>query len=95
MDNPKIGQYNRNRKGDCHGFEKSFSDSILKIRTLDLSSPEKPNHLAERIAIASIVLSIATAILFAILTSRAIVCPLRNLTRIARRSTQDSILNWS
>jgi two-component system, NtrC family, sensor kinase len=51
---------------------------------------EKSRDIAQKIVIASIGLSVTIAILLAFLTSRAIAQPIQALTRIARRSTEES-----
>jgi len=51
---------------------------------------KEASQVAERIVIVSIGFSGAIALLFAILTSRAISHPIQALTRVARRSTEES-----
>ncbi|MBD1866528.1 HAMP domain-containing protein [Cyanobacteria bacterium FACHB-471] len=54
------------------------------------NSQRQANEFAEKIVAASIVLSVAIAVLLAILTSRAIAQPIQALTQVARRSTEES-----
>ena len=63
------------------------SDQELKIA---LEAHESATKISEKIIFAAIGLSVATAILFAILTNRAIAQPIQALTHIARRSTEES-----
>ncbi|MBW4542373.1 MAG: HAMP domain-containing protein [Myxacorys chilensis ATA2-1-KO14] len=56
-------------------------------------SHEQANEVAEKIVVASIGLSVAIALLLAVLTSRAIARPITALTNIARRSTEESNFN--
>ncbi|HIK15374.1 MAG TPA: HAMP domain-containing protein [Leptolyngbyaceae cyanobacterium M33_DOE_097] len=51
---------------------------------------KEASQVAERIVIVSIAFSGAIALLFAVLTSRAISHPIQALTRVARRSTEES-----
>ncbi|MEG4231658.1 ATP-binding protein [Microcoleus sp. Pol11C3] len=53
-------------------------------------SDQQASEVAEKVVVASIGLSVAIAILLAILTSRAIAQPIQALTSIARRSTEES-----
>ncbi|MEG4249909.1 ATP-binding protein [Microcoleus sp. Pol10D4] len=48
------------------------------------------SEVAEKVVVASIGLSVAIAILLALLTSRAIAQPIQSLTSVARRSTEES-----
>ncbi|MBD1810166.1 ATP-binding protein [Microcoleus vaginatus DQ-U2] len=54
------------------------------------SLQQQANAVSEKIVAASIGLSVAIAILLALLTSRAIAQPIQALTRVARRSTEES-----
>lgn len=51
---------------------------------------QQASEFAEKVVVASIGLSIAIAILLAILTSRAIAQPIQALTSVARRTTEES-----
>ncbi|MEG4021612.1 ATP-binding protein [Microcoleus sp. S13C4] len=51
---------------------------------------QQASEVAEKVVVASIGLSVAIAILLAVLTSRAIAQPIQALTRVARRSTEES-----
>jgi len=53
-------------------------------------SDRQASKFAEKVVVASIGLSVAIAILLAILTSRAIAQPIQSLTSVARRSTEES-----
>ena len=53
-------------------------------------SYQEASEVAEKVVVASIGLSVAIAILLAILTSRAIAQPIQSLTRVARRTTEES-----
>ncbi|MEG4583526.1 ATP-binding protein [Microcoleus sp. MON1_C5] len=53
-------------------------------------SYQQASEVAEKVVVASIGLSVAIAILLAILTSRAIAQPIQALTRVARRTTEES-----
>ncbi|MEG4533295.1 ATP-binding protein [Microcoleus sp. D2_18a_D3] len=54
------------------------------------SSQQQANAVSEKIVAASIGLSVAIAILLAVLTSRAIAQPIQSLTSVARRATEES-----
>ena len=51
---------------------------------------QQASEVAEKVVVASIGLSVAIAILLAVLTGRAIAQPLQSLTSIARRTTEES-----
>jgi two-component system NtrC family sensor kinase len=53
-------------------------------------SYQQASEVAEKLVVASIGLSVAIAILLAILTSRAIAQPIQSLTSVARRTTEES-----
>ena len=66
-----------------------IDESYQKLEAEERSQ-QQAGEFAEKIVIMSIGLSIAIAILLAILTSRAIAQPIQTLTNIARRSTEES-----
>ena len=66
-----------------------IDESYQKLEAAERSQ-QQAGEFAERIVIISIGLSIAIAILLALLTSRAIAQPIQTLTNIARRSTEES-----
>ena len=66
-----------------------IDESYQKLEAEERSQ-QQAGEFAERIVIISIGLSIAIAILLALLTSRAIAQPIQTLTNIARRSTEES-----
>jgi signal transduction histidine kinase len=53
-------------------------------------SDRQASEVAEKVVVASIGLSVAIAILLAIVTSRAIAQPIQSLTSVARRTTEES-----
>ena len=53
-------------------------------------SYQQASEVAEKVVVASIGLSVAIAILLAILTGRAIAQPIQSLTSVARRTTEES-----
>jgi len=53
-------------------------------------SDRQASKFAEKVVVASIGLSVAIAILLAVLTSRAIAQPIQSLTSVARRTTEES-----
>ncbi|MEG5067289.1 ATP-binding protein [Microcoleus sp. B3-A4] len=53
-------------------------------------SDRQASEFAEKVVVASIGLSVAIAILLALLTSRAIAQPIQSLTSVARRATEES-----
>lgn len=53
-------------------------------------SDRQASEFAEKVVVASIGLSVAIAILLAVLTSRAIAQPIQSLTSVARRTTEES-----
>ncbi|MEG3954132.1 ATP-binding protein [Microcoleus sp. herbarium2] len=53
-------------------------------------SYQQASEVAEKLVVASIGLSVAIAILLAVLTSRAIAEPIQSLTSVARRTTEES-----
>ncbi|MBD1826274.1 ATP-binding protein [Microcoleus vaginatus GB1-A2] len=53
-------------------------------------SDRQASEVAEKVVVASIGLSVAIAILLAVLTSRAIAQPIQSLTSVARRTTEES-----
>ncbi|MEG4212129.1 ATP-binding protein [Microcoleus sp. S13_B4] len=53
-------------------------------------SDQQASEFAEKVVVASIGLSVAIAILLAVLTSRAIAQPIQSLTSVARRTTEES-----
>ena len=53
-------------------------------------SDRQVSEFAEKVVVASIGLSVAIAILLAVLTSRAIAQPIQSLTNVARRSNEES-----
>jgi signal transduction histidine kinase len=53
-------------------------------------SDRQASEVAEKLVVASIGLSVAIAIILAILTSRAIAEPIQSLTSVARRTTEES-----
>ncbi|WP_225894297.1 sensor histidine kinase [Atlanticothrix silvestris] len=68
-----------------HLIDQSYQELEVAVR-----SNEQANNVAEKIVIASIGLSVALAIVLAVLTSRAIAQPIQSLTKVARRSTEES-----
>ena len=66
-----------------------IDESYQKLEAAERSQ-QQAGEFAERIVIISIGLSIAIAILLALLTSRAIAQPIQALTNVARQSTEES-----
>lgn len=65
-------------------------DQAYEELEIAITRHEQAGEVAKDIVIASIGLSVAVAVLFAVLTSRAIARPIQTLTDIARRSTEES-----
>ncbi len=66
-----------------------IDQSYQELKEADLLQ-QHAGEIAQKVVVASIGLSVAMAILFAMLTTRAITQPIQALTSIARRSTEES-----
>ena len=67
-----------------------FIDHAYEELEVATRSYQQASELAEKVVVASIGLSVAIAIILAILTSRAIAEPIQSLTSVARRTTEES-----
>jgi signal transduction histidine kinase len=67
-----------------------FIDHAYEELEVATRSYQQASEVAEKLVVASIGLSVAIAILLAILTSRAIAQPIQSLTSVARRTTEES-----
>ena len=67
-----------------------FIDHAYEELEVATRSYQQASEVAEKLVVASIGLSVAIAILLAILTSRAIAEPIQSLTSVARRTTEES-----
>ncbi|MEG3969171.1 ATP-binding protein [Microcoleus sp. T2B6] len=67
-----------------------FIDHAYEELEVATRSYRQASEVAEKVVVASIGLSVAIAILLAILTSRAIAQPIQSLTSVARRTTEES-----
>jgi signal transduction histidine kinase len=67
-----------------------FIDHAYQELEVATRSYQQASEVAEKLVVASIGLSVAIAILLAILTSRAIAQPIQSLTSVARRTTEES-----
>jgi len=67
-----------------------FIDHAYEELEVATKSYQQASEVAEKLVVASIGLSVAIAIILAILTSRAIAQPIQSLTSVARRTTQES-----
>ncbi|UNU25323.1 sensor histidine kinase [Microcoleus vaginatus] len=67
-----------------------FIDHAYQELEVATRSYQQASEVAEKLVVASIGLSVAIAILLAILTSRAIAQPIQALTSVARRTTEES-----
>jgi signal transduction histidine kinase len=67
-----------------------FIDHAYEELEIATRSYQQASDVAEKLVVASIGLSVAIAILLAILTSRAIAQPIQSLTSVARRTTEES-----
>ena len=67
-----------------------FIDHAYEELEVATRSYQQASEVAEKVVVASIGLSVAIAILLAIVTSRAIAQPIQSLTSVARRTTEES-----
>ena len=67
-----------------------FIDHAYEELEVATRSYQQASEVAEKLVVASIGLSVAIAILLAVLTSRAIAQPIQSLTSVARRTTEES-----
>lgn len=67
-----------------------FIDHAYEELEVATRSYQQANEVAEKLVVASIGLSVAIAILLAVLTGRAIAQPIQSLTSVARRTTEES-----
>ena len=67
-----------------------FIDHAYEELEVATRSYQQASEVAEKLVVASIGLSVAIAILLAIVTSRAIAQPIQSLTSVARRTTEES-----
>ena len=67
-----------------------FIDHAYEELEVATRSYQQASEVAEKLVVASIGLSVAIAILLAILTSRAIAQPIQSLTSVAQRTTEES-----
>ena len=67
-----------------------FIDHAYEELEVATRSYQQASEVAEKLVVASIGLSVAIAILLAVLTGRAIAQPIQSLTTVARRTTEES-----